>query len=105
MAQRGEGGTTPGSTAATKGDEHDNDYDNNDVNRRREEGRHSRCGKAAGRPGGVSGYPRAWYRSVSRVRAPPSANWYKFVGGLSLVHELTCGKRESVSKQQHSTKN
>ena len=27
----------------------------------------------AGRPGGVSSYPRAWYRSVSRVRAPPSA--------------------------------
>ena len=26
-----------------------------------------------GRPGGVSGYPRAWYRSVSWVRAPPRA--------------------------------
>ena len=37
----------------------------------------------AGRPGGVSGYPRAWYTSVSRVRAPPSAYSYKFVGTLS----------------------
>ena len=35
----------------------------------------------AGRPGGVSGYPRAWYRSVSRIRAPPSAYSYKFVFG------------------------
>ena len=36
-----------------------------------------------GRPGGVSGYPRAWYRSVSGVRAPPSAYSYKFVGTFS----------------------
>ena len=28
-----------------------------------------------GRPGGVSGYPRAWYRSVLWVRAPPSASF------------------------------
>ena len=39
--------------------------------------------RIAGRPGGVSGYPRAWYRSVSRVRAPPSAYSYKFVGTFS----------------------
>ena len=38
----------------------------------------------AGRPGGVSGYPRAWYyRSVSRVRVPPSAYSYKFIGTFS----------------------
>ena len=37
----------------------------------------------AGRPGGVSGYPRAWYRSVSWVRIPPSAYSYKFVGTFS----------------------
>ena len=38
----------------------------------------------AGRSGGVSGYyPRAWYRSVSWVRAPPSAYSYKFVGTFS----------------------
>ena len=30
-------------------------------------------GCVTGRPGGVSGYPRAWYRSVSWVQAPPSA--------------------------------
>ena len=56
-----------------------------------------------GRPGGVSGYPRAWYRSVSRVRAPPSAYSINSLG-LSLVHKLTCGKRKSVS-WQHSMKN
>ena len=32
----------------------------------------------AGRPGGVSGYPRSWYRSVSWVRAPPSAYKYSY---------------------------
>ena len=37
----------------------------------------------AGRPGGVSGYPRARYRSVSGVRAPLSAYSYKFVGSFS----------------------
>ena len=36
-----------------------------------------------GRPGGVLGYPRAWYRSVSCVRAPPSAYSYKFVAIFS----------------------
>ena len=50
----------------------------------------------SGRPGGVSGCPRAWYRSVSRLQAPRVHtrinSW-----GLFLVHKLTCGKRESVS--------
>ena len=36
-----------------------------------------------GRPGGVSGCPRAWYRSVSWVRISPSAYSYKFVGTFS----------------------
>ena len=36
-----------------------------------------------GRPGGVSGYPRAWYRSVSRVRVSPSAYSFEFVGTFS----------------------
>ena len=53
----------------------------------------------AGRGGGVSGYPRAWCRSVSLVRVRPSACSYKSVvrKGLFLVHRITCGKRESVS--------
>ena len=38
------------------------------------------------RPGGVSGYPQAWYRSVSCVRAPPSACSHKFVGTFSCAH-------------------
>ena len=50
-----------------------------------------------GRPGGVPGYPRAWDRLVSWVRAPPSAYSYKFVGTFSCGQKLTCGKRESVS--------
>ena len=37
----------------------------------------------SGRPGGVSGYPRAWYRSVSWVQTPPSAYSDKFVGTFS----------------------
>ena len=37
----------------------------------------------AGGPGGVSGYPRAWSRSLSWVRTPPSAYSYKFVGTFS----------------------
>ena len=37
----------------------------------------------SGRRGGVSGCPRAWYRSVSWVRVPPSAYSYKFVGTFS----------------------
>ena len=43
----------------------------------------SLCIYRAGCPGGVSCYPRVWYRSVSRVRAPPSAYSYKFVGTFS----------------------
>ena len=39
--------------------------------------------KNTGRPGGVSGYPRAWYRSVSLVRIPPGAYSYKIVGTFS----------------------
>ena len=36
------------------------------------------------RPGGDSGHPRGWYyRSVSWVRAPPSAYSYKFGGTFS----------------------
>ena len=58
----------------------------------------------ASRPGGVSGYPRAWYRSVSRVRIPPSAYSNTFVGTFVLGTNLTCGKRESVSSQ-HSMEN
>ena len=38
------------------------------------------------RPGAVSGYPVARYRSVSRVRIPPSAYSYKFVGTFSCAH-------------------
>ena len=38
------------------------------------------------RSDGVSDYPRAWYRSVSRVRIPPSAHSYKFVGNFSCAH-------------------
>ena len=34
----------------------------------------------AGRPGGVSGFAGAWYRSVSCVRIPSSAHLYNFVG-------------------------
>ena len=34
----------------------------------------------SGRPGGVSGYARAWYMSISCVRIPPSAYSHKFVG-------------------------
>ena len=38
--------------------------------------------RCTGRPGGVSGYLRAWYRSVSWVRAPPSA--YSYINSLGL---------------------
>ena len=40
-------------------------------------------GRVGGRPGGVSGFPRSWCRSVSWVRIPPSAYSYKFVGTFS----------------------
>ena len=46
--------------------------------------RHARCRNAlAVRPGGVSGYPRAWCNHVSWVRIPPSAYSYKIVGTFS----------------------
>ena len=69
----------------------------------------SKCQNAAMRkevaPGGVSGYARAWYfRSVSGVRAPPSAYSYKLLE-LFVVHKLTRGKRESVSLQHFLMKN
>ena len=57
----------------------------------------------AGRRGGVSGYPRAWYRSV-REFEPRRVHTRINLLGLFLVHKLTCGKRESASKQ-HSMKN
>ena len=40
-----------------------------------------------GRPGGVSGYPRAWYRSVFREFESPRVHthWYKFVRTFSSV--------------------
>ena len=37
------------------------------------------------RPGGVAGYPRACYRSILRVRVPPSAYSYKFERTFSQV--------------------
>ena len=52
--------------------------------------------RKAGRPGGISGYRRAWYRSVAWVRIPPSAHSYKFVGTF-LALKLTCGKSERLA--------
>ena len=49
------------------------------------------------RPGGVSGYPRAWYRSVFREFESPRVHTRTNSCGLFLVHKLTCRKRESVS--------
>ena len=49
-----------------------------------------------GRPGGVSGYPRAWYgqfRELEPRRVHTRINSL----GLFLVDKLTCGKRESVT--------
>ena len=51
---------------------------------------HIKCYKP-GRPGGVAGYPRACYRSISWVRVPPSAYSYKFVGTF-LVHKFDSRK-------------
>ena len=48
----------------------------------------------AGRPGGVSGYPRAGigqFREFEPRRVHPRITSL----GLFLVHKLTCGKRES----------
>ena len=58
-----------------------------------------------GRPGGVSGYPPAWYRSVSRVRAPPSAYSYKFVGTLTCaqIDLRKAPERELATLDEKST--
>ena len=42
--------------------------------------------KVTGRPGGVAGYPRACYKSISWIRVPPSAYWYELVGTFSCAH-------------------
>ena len=57
------------------------------------------------RPGGVSGYPRAWRRSVSWVRIPPSAYSYKFVGTLSCaqIDLRKARERESAILDEKST--
>ena len=59
----------------------------------------------AGCPGGVSGYPRAWYRSVSWVRVPPSAYSYKFVGTFSCaqIDLRKARKRELATLDENST--
>ena len=56
-----------------------------------------------GRPGG--GYPRAWYMSVSRVRAPPSAYSYKFVGTFSCaqIDLRKARERELATLNEKST--
>ena len=59
-----------------------------------------------GRPGGVSGcYRRAWYRSVSWVRAPPSAYSYKFVGAFSCgqIDLRKARQRELATLDEQST--
>ena len=58
-------------------------------------------------PGGVSGYPRAWYGSVSWVRAPPSAYSYKFVGTFSCaqINLRKARKRELATLDEKSTSN
>ena len=57
------------------------------------------------RPGGVSGYPQAWYRSVSRVRAPPSAYSCKFVGTFSCAQNdlRKARERELATLDEQST--
>ena len=59
-----------------------------------------------GRPGVVSGYhPRAWYRSVSWVRAPPSSYSYKFVGTFSCaqIDFQNAQERELAAADEKST--
>ena len=58
-----------------------------------------------GRLGGVSGYPRAWYRSVLWVRAPPSAYSYKFVGTFSCaqIDLRKARERELATLDEKST--
>ena len=51
----------------------------------------------AGRPGGVSGYPRACGIGQFREFEPRRVHTRIISLGLFLVHKLTCGKRESVS--------
>ena len=53
----------------------------------------------AGRPGGVSGYPRTPGVGEFRDFKPRQGHTRINSFGLFLVHELTCVKRESVSKQ------
>ena len=59
----------------------------------------------AGRPGGVSGYPRAWYRSVSWVRIPPNAYLYTFVGTFSCaqIDLRKARERELATLDEKST--
>ena len=59
----------------------------------------------SGRLGGVSGYPRPWYRSVSWVRIPPSAYSYIFVGTFSCaqVDLRKARERELATLDEKST--
>ena len=59
----------------------------------------------AGRPGGISGYPRAWYRSVSWGWAPPSTYSYKFVGTFSCAQtdSRKARERELAARDEKST--
>ena len=52
--------------------------------------------RIAGRPGGVSGYPRAWCVGQFREFESPRVHTRINSWGLFLAHKLTCGKRESV---------
>ena len=58
-----------------------------------------------GRPGGESGYPRAWYMSVSWVRIPPSAYSYKFLGTFSCaqIDLRKARERELATLDEKST--
>ena len=57
------------------------------------------------RPGGVSGYPGAWYRSVSRVRIPPSAYAYNCIGIFSCaqIDLRKARERELATFDEQST--
>ena len=71
-----------------------------------ESGLVSRCSKShgfpqevhvrAGRPGGVSGFPRACYLGQFREFEFRRVHTRMNSRGLFLAHKLTCGKRESV---------
>ena len=58
-----------------------------------------------GRPGGVSGYPRPWYRSVSQARLPTSAYSCKFVGAFSCaqIGLRKAREREVATLDENST--